>query len=114
MSDQARWIERGLLAISSEPQKSAYLITVFGEMDGSNARDLEDELIRLGNDGRSEIVLDLSQLEFIDSTGLAVILRAHHRMRNNGHSLSVVRPLQAQVGHAFVLSGLDTALLFAQ
>jgi anti-sigma B factor antagonist len=111
MSDQVRRIERGLLTLSSEPQ-SFHLVKLVGEMDGSNAHDLEDELIRLENDGRSEIVLDLSQLKFIDSTGLAVILRAHRRMTGNSHRLSIVRP-RGQVGRTFELTGLDTALSFA-
>jgi anti-sigma B factor antagonist len=111
MGDQSRRIERGSLTIVSEPQ-TGHLVTVTGEMDGSNARDLEDELIRLGNDGRSGIVLNLSGLEFIDSTGLAVIVRAHRRMRIHGHALGVVRP-QGQVGRAFELSGLDKVLSFA-
>jgi anti-sigma B factor antagonist len=111
MSDQARAIERGLLTISSEPH-TAHLVTVSGEMDGHNARDLEDELIRLEGDGRSQIVLDVSRLEFIDSTGLAVIVRAHRRMAKKDHSLIVLRPQGQQVVRAFELSGLDKALFF--
>ncbi len=110
MSDQARFIERGLLTISSQPH-TAHLVTVSGEMDGLNARDLEDELIRLEGDGRSQIVLDVSRLEFIDSTGLAVIVRAHRRMAKKDHSL-IVRPQGQQVVRAFELSGLDKALCF--
>ena len=112
MSDQARWIERGLLTILSEPDGTAYLVTVSGEMDGSTARELEDELLRLERGGPSEIVLDVSRLAFIDSTGLAVIVRADRRMRRGGHSLTLVRPQGKQVGRAFELSGLDQALSF--
>jgi anti-anti-sigma factor len=113
MSDQARSIERGSLTILSEPHGTAALATVRGEMDGSNARDLEAELIRLEKEGRSQIALDVSGLEFIDSTGLAVILRAHQRMERAGHVLILVRPQGQQVVRAFELSGLDKALLFA-
>jgi anti-sigma B factor antagonist len=110
MSDRVRQIEPSALAISSEPQ-AFHLVMVAGEMDGSNAHDLEDELIRLGNDGCSEIVVNLSQLEFIDSTGLAVLLRAHRRTRANDHSLTIVRP-HGQVANAFELSGMDEVLSF--
>jgi anti-anti-sigma factor len=113
MSDQRRRVERQLLTIASESQ-TIVRVEVDGEIDGSNAHALEDELIRLEReDGRSGIVLDLSRLEFIDSTGLAVILRAHQRGTKNGHSFSVVQP-QGQVGRAFELCGLDAALSFAQ
>jgi anti-sigma B factor antagonist len=111
MSDQARLIERGLLTISSEPH-TAHLVTVSGELDGFNARDLEDELIRLERDGCSHIVLDVSGLEFIDSTGLAVIFRADRRSERDGHTLILVPPQGQQVVRAFEVSGLDKALSF--
>ena len=56
-------------------------------------------------------MLDLSDLEFIDSTGLAVIVKADRRAKNDGHVLRVLRPL-GQVGQAFELSGLDELLAF--
>ena len=111
MTDQPRRMEHGLLTIRSARQGDGHLVTLNGEMDGWNARTLDDELIRLGNDGGVEIVLDLSQLEFIDSTGLAVIVRAHGRATNDSHVLRVVPP-QGQVARAFELTGLDKALSF--
>jgi stage II sporulation protein AA (anti-sigma F factor antagonist) len=56
-------------------------------------------------------VLDLRELEFTDSTGLAVIMRAHGRAKNDGHALRVLRP-QGQVGRVFERSGLDEVLAF--
>jgi anti-anti-sigma factor len=112
MSDPARLIERGLLAISSEPHTVAHLVTASGELDDSNARELEDELIRLERDGCSQIVLNLSRLELIDSTGLAVIVKAHRRMEKKDYSLIVLRPQGQQARRAFELSGLDKTLSF--
>jgi anti-sigma B factor antagonist len=111
MGDQDRRIKRAPLTIASE-LLMFHLVTATGELNGSNAHDLERKLIQLEADGRSVIVLDLRQLELIDSTGLAVILRAHRRMADNAHSLSIVRP-QGQVGRAFELTGLDQVLAFA-
>jgi anti-sigma B factor antagonist len=56
-------------------------------------------------------VLDLRELEFIDSTGLAVILRADTRAKNDGHVLRVLRP-DGQVARIFELTGLDEVLAF--
>ena len=113
MGDQGRRSAQGLHTTLSE-SRSAHLVTVTGEMDGSNARELEDELIRLEHEAgaQTRIVLNLSHLTFIDSTGLAVILRAHARMKRSGHSLALTRPEGPQVGRAFELSGLDQALSF--
>ena len=72
----------------------------------------EDELIRLERDGCSQIVLNLGRLELIDSTGLAVIVKAHRRMEKKDYSLIVVRPQGQQARRAFELSGLDKTLSF--
>jgi anti-anti-sigma factor len=87
------------------------LVSLEGEMNGSNARELEAELIRLKALGISRIVLDLASLESIDSTGLAVIMRANKRARDGGHLLGVKRP-QGRVRRLFELSGLDRELAF--
>jgi anti-sigma B factor antagonist len=86
-------------------------VSLHGELDGENAKALEDEFIRIEATSVSRIVLDLSELEFIDSTGLAVIVRADTRARNDGHVLRLLRP-QGEVGRAFELSGLDELLAF--
>jgi len=102
---------RLLLEIRTQAEGDSCVVSLRGEMDGSNATDLEDEFIRLEVRGVSRIVLDLSSLEFIDSTGLAVIMRAHKRASDNGHRFGVRRP-QPDVSRLFELCGLDKELNF--
>jgi anti-anti-sigma factor len=109
MSDSPHQPRGGSLTIRSERQADAQLIALDGEMDGSNARDLEEELIRIEATSASLIVLDLTSLEFIDSTGLAVIVRADRRAEHNEHSFEVKRP-QGNVGRTFERWGLDKTL----
>jgi anti-anti-sigma factor len=113
MTDEPRRIEDGLLTIRSEPQ-GARLISLHGEMDGASAKTLEDELIFVEATGVSRIVLDLSELEFIDSTGLAVLMRALERAKNDGRVLRVLRPNgpDGQVSRLFELCDLDEVLAF--
>jgi anti-sigma B factor antagonist len=110
MTDQPWRIEEGLLKIRSDAQ-DAHFVSLHGEMDMSNANTLENEFIRVETTGVSRIVLDLSELEFIDSTGLAVILRAHERAKRDGHVLRVLRP-NGQVGRVFEICDLDEVLAF--
>jgi anti-anti-sigma factor len=110
MTDEPRRIEQGLLTIRSEPQ-NAHLVSLHGELDGATAKELEAEFIRIEATSVSRIVLDLRELEFIDSTGLAVILRADTRAKHDGHVLRVLRP-DGQVRRVFELSDMDALLTF--
>src|SRR5215216_1081868 len=110
MTDEPRRIEHGLLTIRSEPQ-NAQLVSLHGELDGATAKGLEAEFIRIEATSVSRIVLDLSELEFIDSTGMAVILRADTRAKKDGHVLRVLRP-DGQVARAFELSRQEELLAF--
>ena len=110
MPDEPGRIVQGLLTIRSE-QQDAHFVSLHGELDGQNAKALEDELIRIEATSVSRIVLDLGDLEFVDSTGLAVIVRADTRAKNDGHVLRLLRP-QGRVGRIFERSGLDQLLAF--
>jgi anti-sigma B factor antagonist len=110
MTDEPRRIEHGSLTIRSEPQ-SAHFVSLHGELDGASTKELEAEFIRIEATSVSRIVLDLRELDFIDSTGLAVILRADTRAKNDGHILRVLRP-QGQVRRIFELTHLDEVLVF--
>ena len=68
-----------------------------GELDHHGARELMDGMDRLMEQNLpSKTVLDLAGLTFMDSSGIAVILRAKRRMEAMGGNLVVVNiPKQA-------------------
>jgi anti-anti-sigma factor len=70
MPDEPRRIEQGLLTIHSEPQDDARFVSLHGALDLANAKALQAEFIRIEATSVSRIVLDLSELDFIDSTEL--------------------------------------------
>jgi anti-anti-sigma factor len=67
------------LAISSRRSEALVIIAVSGELDMSNAEQL-DEAIREAERGDCEtIFVDLREVGFMDSTGLSMLLEAHRR-----------------------------------
>ncbi len=75
----------------------AVLISVSGELDLASAPALEAELGRLPAAGVRLVVVDLRRLEFMDSTGLSIIVRAHQRLGQDGCELGLVTgPPQVQ------------------
>jgi anti-anti-sigma factor len=85
-------------------------VKLAGEFDFSG-RELADEVMA-STGGASRIVLDLSELEFIDSMGIHFVVTAHERARSAGREFTIVRG-GPQVDRVFNLVGLDDVLPFA-
>jgi anti-sigma B factor antagonist len=79
-----------------------------GELDLASCQVLEDELAQL--EAAELVVIDLRQLEFIDSTGLGAPVRAHQRAQELGHRVVLVRG-NGQVERLLNLTGLEEQLL---
>lgn len=75
----------------SERDSVAHTISVQGELDLANADELERELVRVEGTDVLSIVLDLSALTFIDSTGLRPLIGAHARSRADANRLTLLR-----------------------
>jgi len=67
-----------------------------GELDLASAPLLQSEIENAEAGDTSLVVLDLQGLEFIDSTGLRIILAAHERSHERGHGFALTR-VQQQV-----------------
>ena len=64
------------LGIRDDARGGCHTLSLVGELDASTAPELEAAIERLCEDGASEIVLDMHELSFIDSSGLRLILGA--------------------------------------
>ena len=71
----------GLLRIRVANEAGDWSLELHGELDLSNAQALEREIRSAEASGDGSITIDLSGLDFMDSSGLHVILEAHHRSR---------------------------------
>ena len=71
-------------------QDSGCVVTVSGDADLYAAANVERELVRLVEDGKRSIIVDLTDATFIDSTMLRVLLNVSKRLRPGGGELLVV------------------------
>jgi anti-sigma B factor antagonist len=78
------------LVIRTEARAGARVLALFGELDIASVPQLEYELAKAEAPG-SRIVIDLSGLEFIDSSGLHMLLNANRRFEQTGHQLVLRR-----------------------
>ena len=84
-----------ILSLQTFHGEGSVRIALEGELDYSSALTLDDELRRADSGDVSVLVLDLSQLRFMDSTGLAIIANAYRRMRRRDRRLVVAHPIGA-------------------
>ena len=82
-----------------------------GEVDLASAPGLEHAVREAERTHPSRILIDLRELDFMDATGLAVLVRAQQSARANGHVLALRRG-PARVHRLFELTGLADHLPF--
>jgi anti-sigma B factor antagonist len=104
--DELPQIEVGIATL--ETGDRAYLVSVEGELDLYSAPRLQAELDALAPDA-SDVVLDLSQVTFIDSTALGAILAAGRRLREADGRLALVAATDA-TRKLLALVGVDRVL----
>lgn len=82
-----------------------------GELDISNAGRVEQELLQIEGDRPAALVLDLRGLNFMDSTGLRLVVAADARAREQGRRLVLVRGPDT-VHRVFKITFVDKRLDF--
>jgi anti-anti-sigma factor len=90
-------------------EQRAAVISVSGELDLASAPELEQELQRAAADSAELVILDLRELQFIDSTGLGLLIKAHRQAESMGRKFAIVRG-QSQVQRLLGLTGIDERL----
>jgi len=98
-----------ILEVDSREQGGAVLLALIGELDLSTVEKVEDELRKAEDGGAETVVLDLSSLSFLDSTGLRTIVTADQRARKSGRRLAIVKGPET-VHRVFTITRLDERL----
>ena len=79
------------------------------KLDTTVAPDLKTEFINLNNEGTKHMILDLSTVKYVDSSGLSAILVANRLCGNNNGAL-VITSLNDHVKKLIQISQLDEVL----
>jgi anti-sigma B factor antagonist len=90
---------------------ASVILALSGELDIASSPELEAELDRAAD--RELVIVDLKGLEFIDSTGLGVLVKAHQQAQETGRRFALVRGI-GQVERLLGLTGLSDQLPVAE
>ncbi len=86
-------------------RNGAVVVQLAGELDLYNAHTVREELLAAAERSPARLVVDLSQVTFIDSTGLGVLIEARTRLENRRAFLLAAPGLETR--RALEISGLD-------
>lgn len=85
------------------------IMPISGRLDASTVSKLRDQLHTVVDGGIGVVVLDLSEVEMIDATGLAMLVASRRRALRAGRDL-VLRGTPPRVARVLAATGLDRVL----
>ena len=83
-----------------------HVIAVRGEIDLYTAPDLKQVLTNAIEGGERRVVIDLTEVAFLDSTALGVLIGSVKRLRSRGGALAIVNT-DTSITKTFEITGLD-------
>ena|SRR5947209_8035399 len=81
-----------------------------GDLDIATVKDFRHTVLEAADNSPAGLVVDLTGVDFIDSTGLGAVLEAHQRMRTESRFVGVVAPPGSSAALILNLSGLGDKL----
>lgn len=92
--------------VRTERQGTLTICHVTGEIDETNAGDMRDELLDARQDETSRLVIDISDMRFVDSAGIARLFEAIRGLRQRRVDVAAALPESGVVRRALEFSRL--------
>ena len=87
------------------------VVRLEGQLNAHSALQLKEQIAALADDGVIQIIVNLTQVEFVDSSGLAALVSGMRRTRVEGGNFKLVG-VQPMVMQVFELTTLDRVFEF--
>jgi anti-sigma B factor antagonist len=99
------------MTIWDEPaSEGSWLVVVSGRLDQSQNQLLEDELLRLLDEGHNQLIVDLSEVTYVNSGGLRCLVTVWRQARERGGNI-VLCGLSERIARVFMIVGFDKVFL---
>ena len=98
-----------ILEIETKDRDGLLHVALRGELDLSSVAKVQEELERIEQSAPATVVLDLSKLTFLDSTGLRCLVTADERARQSGRRVVLVKG-PSSVQRVFTITRLEDRL----
>ena len=94
------------LEIKQELLEGVYVLHLTGEVDAFTAPLLRDALMPLTEENGKKVIVDLTNVEYVDSTGLGILIGAYKSAHNYKSHLQL-QGLSSRIKRLFEITGLD-------
>jgi len=101
-------MDLGIDVDESRSRTAHVVVAVRGEVDIATAPKLRETLVELASQGAQHVVVDLDGVDFLDSTGLGVLIGGMKRLRGLDGDLTLVCT-QPRILKVFEITGLNRA-----
>jgi anti-anti-sigma factor len=101
--------DAGGVDISEDRKADFAILTLSGKLDATTAKTFEEKIVGTINSGMQRLVVDLSQLDYVSSSGLRVLLLAAKRLQATDGKM-VLCGLQDHIRQVFDLAGFSSIL----
>ena len=99
--------------IDTEERSGELVVRLSGDLDLAALEAVDTALAQAQTDGHRSVQVDLRRLEFIDSTGIRLLLMAHKRAKKKGDQFCIIRGSE-RIQRIFALTDLDQRLRFCE
>jgi anti-anti-sigma factor len=99
-----------LATVIVERRDSVQLVRIAGEVDISNAGQLEDEISDAVPNDALGLVLDLSATSYLDSAGIRMLFELAERTEGRRQSLAIVVPGDSLIRHSLAVTEVEQAM----
>ena len=98
------------LVIDTHPHGAWQVVAVKGELDLATAPQLRDAILQLSVGGQHRVIADMTEVGFVDSSGLGVLVGSLKHLRELGGELALVAPESSPLSRLLDLTGLDRSM----
>lgn len=81
-------------------------VKVIGEIDIESAQKLEEKMLEIIEENNKSVILNIEEVDYIDSTGLGMFIKMVKRLKEKGNDLYFINP-QKNVRKLFKITGLN-------
>ena len=100
------------MEITEERRGDILILRISGKLDASTSKKLEDKILALISPTQLKLIIELSQLDYISSAGLRVLILAAKRM-DEARGKMILCSLRDTVKQIFDIAGFSSFLTLA-